>query len=176
MAEPTDRRSFLRSGGAGLGALLGAAAVAQDAAAATSDQDLQQLRRELEMLQSREQILALRQHCLAALSAQDAQWLEQFAQGEPLWLQGSCRAPAGAGAADPHIAADGTHASLSVALEVALERAIEGNSTAAQMARLQGQELADLRWQPGTLHLTLRRRNSRWQIESLRFVSDTATA
>ena len=176
MSQPANRRAFLRSGGAGLGTLLGAVAAPQLATAEVASQDMQHLQRELELLRSREQLLALQRQCVEALNRQDWQQLAALGAVDTASLPGPCRVPAGAIASVPEITADGRQARLAMPMEVAVSRDIEGNSTAAQMARLQGQRWADLRWQPGCLQLTLRRHDAQWQIASLHYVSDTSTA
>jgi hypothetical protein len=63
---------------------------------------------------------------------------------------------------------DGRHAEARWHVDVKLGTPLEGDSTAAQMARLQGM-LSDLRWESGLLTARYEKQGSQWQISSVRY-------
>jgi hypothetical protein len=64
--------------------------------------------------------------------------------------------------------ADGRHASATWHVDVKVGTPLDGEFTAAQMARLQGM-LADVRWESGQLHAQYVRSGDHWQVESVSY-------
>jgi hypothetical protein len=54
-------------------------------------------------------------------------------------------------------------------VDVKIATPLQGDSTAAQMARLQGQ-FADLRWEPGCLEVQYEKRRGQWQIATMEYL------
>jgi hypothetical protein len=67
-----------------------------------------------------------------------------------------------------HLSDDGKHAEALWHVDVKMGTPLEGDSTAAQMARLQGM-LADMRWESGLLTAQYAKQDGRWQLSSVRY-------
>jgi SnoaL-like domain len=66
------------------------------------------------------------------------------------------------------VSADGTQATATLHVDVAVGTALQGASTIAQMARQQGQ-LADRRWESGIIDAQYVKSRGTWKIASLRY-------
>ncbi|MBX5462646.1 MAG: nuclear transport factor 2 family protein [Steroidobacteraceae bacterium] len=63
----------------------------------------------------------------------------------------------------------GSHASATYHVDVQVNTPLQGDCTAAQMARLQGQ-MADCRWESGRLEASYVKTRGEWKIASLRYL------
>lgn len=148
----TSRRDFFRRGGATLGAgvaaaAAGAGAPAPPAPAATTAADREAIRRLHHAF-----IAGVEgQSTAAALPTHHAYRANALQEHDALVF--------GAG---------GHRATATWHVDVKVGGPVEGDSTVAQMARLQGM-LADVHWESGRLHARYARTAGQWQIESMRF-------
>lgn len=148
----TSRRAFFTSGGATLGAGVAAAAGAGafvPAEAAASSADAEAIRR-------------LHMAFVAAVEAQRA------AGAMP--SHRAYRANARQISDAIQISQGGCSASATWHVDVKVGTALEGDSTAAQMARLQGM-LGEVHWESGALHARYQRANGQWRMSEMRFES-----
>jgi hypothetical protein len=193
-----SRRSFFLQGGAALGAGVAAAGAATlISGASTAPDQLRQLRRQLGQLGDREAIrqLQLAFTSLVETQAYEAA-AELFTESADLQLSGFSAMGRQAirrqfanqyrqqQAAAMHtayrqstlqqkdtvtIGDGGLQATALFHVDVELSTPLQGDSTAAQMARLQGQ-VSDRRWEAGRLSAQYEKIRGQWQIASLRYL------
>ena len=159
--NPNSRRAFLAQGGAMLGAgvaaTAGAATLAADATPSRAD-ELRQLRRDLAAAQDREAIRHL-QRALLSTPADPQSLSQPFHRA----YRPDTRKP------DTLTLADNGHqatGALYVSAEVCTP--LQGDSTIATMARLQG-NVADSRWEAGRLDVTYLKTTGVWRIATLAY-------
>lgn len=148
----TSRRAFFVKGGATLGAgvatAAGAAPLAPAAAApAASSQDREAIR----SVHAAFIAGVERQTLAAALATHHAYRANALQEKDQL-----------------QVSADGRQASAVWHVDVKVGTPLEGDSTPAQMARLQGM-LADVHWESGMLHGSYVKVEGAWQLAGLRF-------
>jgi uncharacterized protein (TIGR02246 family) len=196
----TRRAFFLRGGavlGAGVATTAAAAALLPGSAPAGPER-LHELQRELTGHEDREAIRQLYRAFTAAVENQDYETaVELFApdadlnlsglraQGKPAimrlfatqYRQQQARVLHSAYRQGPlqqpelvAIAADGVHATAAFHCEVELSSPLPGDSTLAQMARLQGQ-VAERHWESGRFEARYVKRAGSWKMAALRFTS-----
>lgn len=149
MKTRTSRREFFRHGGATLGAgvasAAGAAALAPAAPVTAADQEAIRRLHHAFVAGVEDQTTAAALPTHHAYRANALQARDALAFSE-----------------------DGRRASATWHVDVKVGMPLEGDSTAAQMARLQGM-LAEVHWESGRLHARYVRAAGQWQIASLRF-------
>lgn len=149
----TTRRAFFVKGAATLGAGLAAATAASAAMPAPATPDAS-------VAAEREAIRSVHQAFIAGV--EDGQLCGAEATHH------AYRSNARQGADQLVISADGLRAEATWHVDVKLGTPLEGDSTAAQMARLQGM-LSDLRWESGILAARYEKRAGTWALSSLRY-------
>jgi ketosteroid isomerase-like protein len=193
-----SRRSFFLQGGAALGAgvaAAGAAALMPDAG--SSPDQLRQLRQQLDHLGAREAIRQLHlaftslvesqaYEAAAELFTDDAhlqlsglsatgkpairrQFANQYRQQQAAALHTAYRQSALQQQDVVTIGDSGLSAAATFHADVELSTPLPADSTAAQMARLQGQ-VADRRWQAGRFNAQYVKLQGEWRIASLRYL------
>jgi hypothetical protein len=193
-----SRRSFFLQGGAALGASVAAAGAAtlMTGAAAAPDQ-LRQLRQQLDHLSDREAIRQLQLAFTTSIESQAYEAAaELFSESADLQLTGLSATGRQAirrqfadqyrpqQAAAMHtayrqsavqqkdIVTIGDNGLLAAAIfhvDVELSKPLQGDSTAAQMARLQGQ-VVDRRWEAGRFDAQYEKIRGQWKIASMRYL------
>lgn len=194
------RRAFFLQGGAALGsaAAVSAAALAAEKPVST-DQQLQELRREVAAAQDRAAIrqlhldfTALIEHKAYESAAQlfDAQadldlsgasargrsrieelLVQQYSRQTTAVLHGAYRQSAVQQRNDVlTLSEDGQHAAAAFHVDVQLCTPLQDDCTVAKMARLQGQ-FADRRWETGRIEGRYVKLGGEWKIASLRYRS-----
>jgi hypothetical protein len=148
----TSRRAFFIQGSATLGAGVATAAGATGLApapraAAVADENVE----------------AIRQAHLAFVAA-----VENHSRAGAIATHQAYRANALQIADAIKVSADGHHAAALWHVDVKVGTPLEGDSTPAQMARLQGM-LADVHWETGRLDVRYVKVDGQWQIASLRY-------
>lgn len=148
----TSRRAFFVRGGATLGAgvatVAGAAALAPEADTSSG------------MHEDREAIRGVHAEFIAGV--------ERQVRTAALPTHHAYRANALQEKDQLQLSADGRRASAVWHVDVKVELPLEGTSTLAQMARLQGM-LADVHWESGRLHADYVKAGTAWQLAGLRF-------
>jgi len=159
--QQNTRRAFLTQGGvalgAGVAATAGATALTSDVAP-TSHNELEQLRRQLADARDREAIRELQRTFLSTV-------------GRPHPLHEPFRRSYRPNPSRPEalmLSADGLQAAGTLYVDVEVCTPVQGDSTVATMARLQG-NVADLRWEAGQLDATYSKTAGRWQITTLAY-------
>jgi hypothetical protein len=194
----TRRAFFLRGGavlGAGVGTMATAGALLPGASPGVADR-VQELQRELTSHQDRAAIRQLHLAFTAAVEKQayeaavelfepdaDLNLSGLTAQGKPAimrlfatqYRQQQARVLHSAYRQSPlqqqdlvAIAADGAHATATFHCEVELSAPLPGDSTLAQMARLQGQ-MAERHWKAGRFEARYVKTEGQWKMAALRF-------
>jgi SnoaL-like domain len=193
-----SRRSFFLQGGAALGAGVAAAGAATLVSGAnTAPDQLRQLRQQLSQLGDREAIRQLQLAFTSLVESQAYEAAaELFTESADLQLSGFSATGRQAirrqfanqyrqqQAAAIHTAYrqstlqqkdivtvgdGGLQATALFHVDVELSKPLQGDSTAAQMARLQGQ-MADRRWEAGRFSAQYEKIRGQWQIASLRYL------
>jgi hypothetical protein len=152
-SNKTSRRAFFVSGGATLGA--GLAAAGMTAAAPQAD-----ARPSLNAAVEREAIRRLHAAFIAGV--------ENQTHAAAAATHHAYRANALQHADELHVSSDGQRATATWHVDVKTGALMEGDSTLAQMARLQGQ-LTDVHWESGTLLATYSRTLGDWRIAALQY-------
>lgn len=197
MGNSGDRRAFLLHGGVGLGALASAASLAAAVPAVAATDELEQLRDALACVKDREAVEALQLNFLHAIALSHGQGVGALFHPEG-WMKLHGVVATGGEAVEAlftdaaagrtshpwhrlyrtvpmrqlsgvKFGADANQASANYAVEALLCVPLEGDCTAAQMARQQGQHLADTRREHGTLVATYIKNNGDWQIGSMEY-------
>jgi hypothetical protein len=192
-----SRRSFFLQGGAALGAGVAAAGAATLMSGATTAPDqLRQLRQQLDHLGDREAIRQLQLAFTTSIESQDyeaaadlftenadlqlsglsatgrqairRQFAQQYRQQQAAALHTAYRQSALQQKDVVTIGGNGLQATALFHVDVELSKPLQGDSTAAQMARLQGQ-VADRRWEAGRFDAQYEKISGRWQIGSMRY-------
>jgi hypothetical protein len=193
-----SRRSFFLQGGAALGAGVAAAGAATLVSGAnTAPDQLRQLRQQLSQLGDREAIRQLQLAFTSLVESQAYEAAaELFTESADLQLSGFSATGRQAirrqfanqyrqqQAAAIHTAYrqstlqqkdivtvgdGGLQATALFHVDVELSKPLQGDTTAAQMARLQGQ-MADRRWEAGRFSAQYEKIRGQWQIASLRYL------
>lgn len=161
MTHDNSRRAFFLRGGAALGAGVAGTAAASSLAPPppAADADLQ---RRLGELQDREAIRELHQ----ALLARVEQATGAGALATHLGYRGNAQQALDA----VRISADGRHAVALWHVDVKVATPLQGDSTAAQMARLQGQH-ESVHWESGRLQERYEKRDGQWHLASLQYLA-----
>ena len=142
MKSNSTRRDFVLRGGAVLGA--GVATTTAGAAA---------LRKNVDVAAEREAIRTLHWEHLALIEKQDG---GVYRQGSRQQMDAIV------------ISEDGEHASATFHVEAEVCTPVQGDCTAAQMARLQG-NVASRHWESGRFDVKLAKTQGNWKIVSLRY-------
>jgi hypothetical protein len=160
----SSRRAFFLQGGAVLGAGVATAAAATPAGNTQPlNEDLRTLQQQLALAQDRE---AIRQLHLAFAGRVEDKSLEV---GQDLFIVRL--RPNHLQQKDALVlTADGLQATATYHVDVALGTPLLGDSTVAQMARLQGQ-MASLRWESGRIEARYVKSKGQWKVASLDYQS-----
>lgn len=151
MKHSNTRRAFFLRGGATLGAgVAGAAALVPAQAASAGDAT------------EREAIRRLHQQFIADV--------ESGARGGADATHRAYRANARALQDALALDAGGRLATARWHVDVQVATPLAGDSTAAQMARLQGQ-FAELRWESGALQARYEKRGGQWQLAAMEYIA-----
>jgi SnoaL-like domain len=189
-----SRRDFFLQGGAAMGA--GMATAVGATGAADPSRPSTAAEQQLALWQAREAIRQLHLAYAGLMESQRFEAaVDLFAERAELQLSGACatgkpairqllteqyRQPTAptlhcAYRPNPQQALDtltvsdnGLEATATLHVDVALGTALQGDSTIAQMARLQGQ-LADRRWESGIIDAKYVQTDGQWQIAALRY-------
>ena len=192
-----SRRSFFLQGGAALGASVAAGAATLMSGAANAPDQLRQLRQQLDHLANREAIRQLQLAFttlvesqayeaaaqlfidsadlqLSGLSATGRQAIQrhfaaQYRQQQAVAMHTAYRQSALQRKDVVTIADSGLLATALFHVDAELSKPLQGDSTAAQMARLQGQ-VADRRWEAGRFSAQYEKVRGQWKIASLRYL------
>jgi hypothetical protein len=176
----SSRRDFFLSGGAALGAGVAAAGGSQPALAPIHDSDaIRQLQQSFAALvENRDYEAAARLfdaratlHLKGASASGTAQILQLLA-GQTRHQEGTALHSAFRhNPVKPEvltISKDGMQAAATFHVDTELSTPLQGDCTAAQMARLQGQA-ASRHWESGRLEATYVKSNGRWKVASLSY-------
>lgn len=153
----TSRRAFVLQGGATFGAGVAAAATAGAAALPKGDPSL------AEQLARQRDIAAIR-----GLHAQFIAGVEDASRAAAIDAHRAYRPNARQTADVTDISADRRHATARWHVDVQVVTPLEGDSTAAQMARLQG-AWADMHWESGCLEVRYQKTNGTWHMTDLEY-------
>jgi hypothetical protein len=192
----SSRRAFLAQGGAalsaGVAATAGAAAPKSDDAKSRND-ELEQLRRQVALVEDREAIRRLHMTFTSLIGSQRYETAAELFD-ERAWLQLSGVSAAGRQAIEQLFAEqyrcqraatlhsayrqsglqqdavtvsdDHLRASATFPVDVELSSPLQGDSTIVEMARLQG-HVADRRWEAGRFEATYVKTAGQWMVASL---------
>ena len=198
----SSRRAFFLQGGAALGAGVGAAAAATAAASVLTqekqgpEEQLQQLRQQLDGVEDREAIRRLHRAFttlveqqayeaaaelfenqadlnLSGVSAKGKRailrmFADQYRQQNAAAMHTAYRQNASQQADTVTLSEDRTQATGTFHVEVELCVPLQADCTAAKMARLQG-HMADRRWEAGRFQAKCVKTSGQWKIASLRY-------
>jgi hypothetical protein len=151
----TSRRAFFVAGGATLGAGLAAAGTTALPAHADPDPSLNP---------------AAEREAIRRLHAAFIAGVESRTHEAAVATHHAYRANGLQHADELSVSGDGQLATATWHVDVQTGALVEGDSTLAQMARLQGQ-LTDVRWESGTLLATYTRTQGEWRIAALEYHS-----
>jgi SnoaL-like protein len=193
-----SRRSFFLRGGAALGAGVAAGATTLISGASTAPDQLHQLRRELDHVGDREAIRQLQlafttlvesqaYEAAAELFTENAdlqlsglnakgqqairrQFANQYRQQQAAAMHTAYRQSALQQKDVVTIGDSGVLATALFHVDAQISKPLQGDSTAAQMARLQGQ-VSDRRWEAGRINAQYQKIRGQWKIASLRYLS-----
>ncbi len=159
--QTNTRRAFLTQGGAALGAGVAATASASDLASGSApsrNDELEQLRRQLAEAQDREAIRQLQRTFLSTPGVPPSLSAAYHRSYRP-----DTRRP------DALLVREGgLQASSTVYVEAEVCTPLQGDSTIATMARLQGQ-VADSHWEAGRIDITYIKTAGVWQTATLAY-------
>ena len=181
----SSRRAFFLNGSAVLGAgvAAGATALAAGKSAPPDDDSLQQLREQLDAGADREAVRQLHLALTAMIEAQDYDaaaglfdeqaHLDDYRQRSAPSLHAAYR-PNSLQRQDVVTLSDNRQrAAATFHVDAQICTPLQGDSTAAQMAKLQG-HMAERRWEAGRLEAQYVKIRGAWRIASLRYVTTSA--
>ena len=152
----TSRRTFFVAGGAALGA----GVATSIGAAALAPKQIATAEHELAAMTEREAIRGLH---VAFMAAVESQSHEAAATNHQAYRPNAQQHRDSLSLSEDH-----HRASATWHVDVKLGTPLQGDSTAAQMARLQG-HLSEVRWESGALRATYLKSGSEWRIAALEF-------
>jgi hypothetical protein len=155
----STRRAFFLTGGATLGAGVAAGASALVSAGPHED-ELTKLRRQLESAQDREAIRRLHLDFASLVGSQHAE--DSMITAYRYTLRDNARALEHAVV----LSEDGLQARATFDVEVEVSTPLQGDSTAVQMALLQG-NVASRRWEAGRFEARYVKTQHQWKVASL---------
>jgi hypothetical protein len=184
----STRRAFFASGGALVGAgvatAVGASALKSGETQLPMDEQLKQLRLRLAGLEDREAIRQLhlafmtligqQSHASAADLFEDPAQLrvftDQYRNQNGSAMHGAYRQSTSQQRDEVKLADDRLSATATFHVEVEVCTPVQGDCTAAKMARLQG-NVADRRWEGGRFEASYVQTHRQWKIASLRYLA-----